>query len=169
MSWFNLQVDYNTAMWSRMVQSFGLAFLFVPMNVTAFQNVPQDKTNYAAGLLNLVRNVGGSCGIAIVTTVLSRRAQFHQANLIGNLADGNPAFQGFLERAAQLGFLRGGLSPADAANMAQGAAYGQVLRHSAMMAFSDVFWFMGILCFLLLPLVFLMRRTRVQGPSKAAG
>jgi DHA2 family multidrug resistance protein len=163
MSGFNLQVDYNTAMVSRVVQSLGLAFLFIPINVSAFQHIPHEKTAYATGLMNLVRNVGGSTGIALATTMLARRAQVHQANLIGNLSPGDPAYQGFLDRATQLGVMRGGLSPADAAHMAQASAYGTVIKQSTMMAFSDTFWFMGVLCFCLFPLLFLMRRSRATG------
>ena len=163
-SGFSLQVDLQTAMMSRVVQSLGFAFLFIPINVLAFQHIPPEKTSYAAGLMNLVRNIGGSTGIAIATTLLARRAQFHQANLVGHLAPGEPAYQGFLDRATQLGVLRGGLSPVDASHMAQGAAYGTVVRQSNMMAFSDTFWFMGVLCFALFPLLFLLRRSRVRGP-----
>jgi DHA2 family multidrug resistance protein len=164
MSGFNLQVDFRTAMESRIVQSMGFAFLFVPINVMAFQHIPHEKTSYATGLMNLLRNIGGSSGIAIATTMLARRAQFHQANLIGNLAPGNPAYQGFMDRAAQLGVLRGGLSPADATHMAQGSAYGLVIRQSTMMAFADTFLFMGVICFLLLPLLLLIRKSRATGP-----
>ena len=164
MAGFNLMVDFKTAMMSRVVQSMGFAFLFVPINVMAFQHIPHEKTAYATGLMNLLRNIGGSSGIAIATTLLSRRAQVHQANLIGNLAPGNPAYQGFLDRATQLGVLRGGLSPADAAHMAQGSAYGLVVRQSTMMAFADTFWFMGIICFALLPLLLLLQKTRATGP-----
>ena len=98
MSNFNLEVDFTTAMYSRMVQSLGLAFLFVPMNVTAFQNITPDKTSYASGMLNLVRNIGGSTGIALVSTILSRRSQVHQANLVANLDPASLAYQGFLDR-----------------------------------------------------------------------
>ena len=114
--------------------------------------------------MNLVRNIGGSTGIAIATTLLSRRSQVHQANLIGHLSPGDPAYQGFMDQATQLGVLRGGLSPVDAAHMAQGAAYGTVIKQSSMMAFADTFWFMGMLCFALFPLLFLMRRSRAHGP-----
>ncbi|WP_243305098.1 DHA2 family efflux MFS transporter permease subunit [Geothrix oryzisoli] len=164
MAGFNLQVDFSTAMWSRVLQSLGFAFLFIPINVSAFQHIPHEKTAYATGLMNLVRNIGGSTGIALATTMLARRSQVHQANLIGHLAPGNPAYQGFLDRTTQLGVLRGGLSPTDAAHLAQGAAYGTVVRQSSMMAFSDTFWFMGILCFCLFPLLFLMRRSLATGP-----
>ena len=78
MSRFNLEIDYRTAVWSRMVQSLGLAFLFVPISAAAFAFIPKERTNYATGLFNLARNIGGSSGIATVTTLLARRAQFHQ-------------------------------------------------------------------------------------------
>jgi DHA2 family multidrug resistance protein len=164
MAGFNLQVDFQTAMISRVVQSLGFAFLFIPINVSAFQHIPHEKTAYATGLMNLVRNIGGSTGIALATTMLSRRSQFHQANLVEHLSPGNPAYQGFMDRAAQLGVLRGGLSPADAGHLAQGVAYGTLVRQSSMMAFSDTFWFMGMMCFVLFPLLFLMRQSRAAGP-----
>jgi MFS transporter, DHA2 family, multidrug resistance protein len=161
MAGFNLQVDFQSAMVARMVQSFGLAFLFVPMNVTAFQHVPPDKTNYASGLLNLLRNIGGSCGIALVSTMLMRRAQFHQANLVGNLHPSSLPFQQFVEGVGRTLVVRGGASPADAAHMAQGAAYGTLIKQATMMAFVDVFWVMGALCLCLLPLLLLMRRSHL--------
>jgi len=158
MSRFNLQVPFDTAMYSRCLQSFGLAFLFVPMNVTAFQNVPMEKTSYATGMMNLVRNIGGSTGIAVVSTILSRRSQVHQASLVANLHPASLAYQGFLDRASHVLVAKGSSGP-DAAHQAQGMAYGLLQRQAAMMAFSDAFWIMGILCFALLPLIFLMRRT----------
>jgi DHA2 family multidrug resistance protein len=158
MSGFNLQVPFQTAMLSRCVQSLGLAFLFIPMNVTAFQNVPMDKTSYATGMLNLVRNIGGSTGIALVSTILSRRSQVHQANLVGNLHPGSLAYQGFLDRGTHLLAAKGASLP-DAAHQAQGLAYGTLLRQANMMAFADTFWIMGALCIALLPLLLLMRRT----------
>ena len=78
MAGFNLQVDIGTAIRARMVQSIGLAFLFVPLNTLAFSRLPKEKANSATGLINLARNIGGSAGIAMVTTELARRSQFHQ-------------------------------------------------------------------------------------------
>jgi len=168
MAQFNLQVPFQTAMLARIVQSAGLAFLFIPMNVTAFQNVPMDKTSYATGMMNLVRNIGGSTGIAMVSTILSRRGQLHQANLVGNLHPNSLAYQGFLNRGTQL-MVSHGSSPTDAAHQAQGLAYGTLLRQANMMAFADTFWIMGVLCIVLLPLLFLMRKTHAhKGPMPAA-
>jgi DHA2 family multidrug resistance protein len=164
MSRFNLQVDFQTAMLSRCVQSLGLAFLFVPMNVTAFQNITPDKTSYASGMLNLVRNIGGSTGIALVSTILSRRSQVHQANLVANMYPASLAYQGFMSRSTQM-LMQHGSSAPDAAREAQGLAYGLLLRQANMMAFADTFWIMGVLCISLLPLIFFMRKTHAgRGP-----
>ena len=78
----NLGIDFRTAMWARTLQAFGLAFLFVPINTLAFAFVPKEKTNYATGIINLARNIGGSCGIAMVSTMLARRAQFQSTDTL---------------------------------------------------------------------------------------
>src|SRR5437899_2132197 len=82
MAGWNLGLDYGHAVRARMLQSFGLAFLFIPINVAAFAYVPREKSNMGTGIINLARNVGASVGIATVTTMLDRRAQFHQARLM---------------------------------------------------------------------------------------
>jgi len=163
MTGFSLQVDFKSAVIARMVQSVGLAFLFIPINVMAFQNVSPDRTNYATGLLNLLRNIGGSMGIAMVSTILSRRSQVHQANLVGNMHESSLPFQNFLAGATQT-LIAKGSSAADAAHKAYGLAYGTLQRQATMMAFVDVFWIMGLLCIALLPLLLLLQRTK--GPIK---
>src|SRR5246127_5681778 len=81
MAGWDLGLDYGHAVRARMLQSFGLAFLFIPINVAAFAYVPREKTNMGTGIINLARNVGASVGIATVTTMLDRRSQFHMARL----------------------------------------------------------------------------------------
>jgi DHA2 family multidrug resistance protein len=164
MAGFNLEVDFRTAMLSRMVQSFGFAFLFVPMNVTAFHDIPHEKAGYASGMLNLVRNIGGSAGIAMATTLLARRSQVHQAALVANLYPSSLPYRDFLQGAARF-LVQRGASPPDAARQAQGMAYGTLVRQSTMMAFSETFWVMAVICLALVPLVFFMRSTHAgKGP-----
>src|SRR5499425_501927 len=93
MAGWNLQLDYKHAVLGRVLQSFGLAFLFIPINVSAFAYVPREKTNMGTGIINLARNIGASVGIATVTTLLERRTQMHQARLIDHVNDMNPALQ----------------------------------------------------------------------------
>ena len=164
MSRFTLQLDYATAVRSRIVQSFGLAFIFVPISTVAFLRIPRERMNYATGLYNLARNIGGSSGIAATTTMLARRAQFHQSMLVSHLTPYDPAYRDALGKAAMALQVRGA-SAADAAAQAQGMMYGTLLKQSGMLAFADAFWVMGMLFLVIIPLMFLIRKVPpVRGP-----
>jgi DHA2 family multidrug resistance protein len=160
MSHFNLSLDFRTAMWSRVVQSTGLAFLFVPISAAAFAYIPKERTNYATGLFNLARNIGGSSGIATVTTLLARRSQFHQSVLASQVTPYNPAYRETIERTTAMLQSHGSSAP-DASVQAHGLLYGMVQRQSSMLAFADAFWIMAALFIVIVPLMFLMR-----GPPK---
>ena len=78
---FTLGVDFRTVVYARMIQTMGLAFLFIPINTAAYAFLPKEKNNAASGLMNLARNIGGSVGISIVTTMLDRRSQYHMSRM----------------------------------------------------------------------------------------
>jgi MFS transporter, DHA2 family, multidrug resistance protein len=159
MARFDLQIDYATAAWSRMVQSAGLAFLFVPISATAFASIPRERTSYATGLFNLARNIGGSSGIATATTMLARRAQFHQSVLVAHLTPYDWQYREALAGAAAT-LRAAGASAPDAGVQAQGMIYGSVLRQSSMLAFADAFWVMGGLFLLVIPLMFFIKKVK---------
>jgi DHA2 family multidrug resistance protein len=163
MSRFNLQLDFRTAVESRMAQSLGLAFLFVPISTMAFALVPKARMGYATGLFNLARNIGGSCGIATVTTLLSRRAQHHQQALISHMTPLDAPFRSAIEGATGMLHMRGASLP-DAAAQAQRLVYGNMQRQASMLAFADAFWVMGVLFLGIIPLMFMMKSVR---PAKA--
>jgi DHA2 family multidrug resistance protein len=164
MAHFTLDIDLRTAVWGRVVQSLGLAFMFVPISTVAFARIPRERTNYATGLFNLARNLGGSSGIAMVTTMLARRAQYHQNVLVSHMTPYDPPYQEALTRTAAA-IQSAGSSPPDAAMQAQGVMYGTLLRQANMLAFSDVFWIMGMLFLAIIPLMLLLRSVgSVRGP-----
>ena len=74
----SLQIDFKTAMMYRVYQSIGLAFLFIPINTAAFASATGENSNQISSIMNLCRNVGGSVGISMVTTLIARRTQIHQ-------------------------------------------------------------------------------------------
>jgi DHA2 family multidrug resistance protein len=155
-SW-NLQIDYRHAVLARMMQSFGLAFLFIPINVSAFSFVPKEKTNMGTGIINLARNIGASVGIATVTTLLQRRTQFHQAQLMEHVNTLSQAFQSKLH-AITVAFTSGGSSGPGAATQAHGMIYSTVQRQAAMLAFVDNFHMLGIVFFVVIPVLMLLKR-----------
>jgi DHA2 family multidrug resistance protein len=155
-SW-NLQIDYRHAVLARMMQSFGLAFLFIPINVSAFSFVPKEKTNMGTGIINLARNIGASVGIATVTTLLQRRTQFHQAQLMEHVNTLSLAYQNKLH-ALTVAFTSGGSSGPGAASQAHGMIYSTVQRQAAMLAFVDNFHMLGIVFFIVIPVLMLLKR-----------
>jgi DHA2 family multidrug resistance protein len=164
MSHFNTQINFGHAVSARVVQSLGLAFLFVPINTVAFSFIARAKTGYATGLINLARNIGGSSGIAICTTLIARREQFHQQRFIEHLSPLNPAYQSALAGARQL-FINNGASSTQAASQAQGMVYISMQQQAAMLSFNEVFWVLGVAFLAVIPVMFLMKKT---GPVKGA-
>ena len=162
MTTFDLNVDFHTVMMARVYQAAGLAFLFVPINTAAYAFLPRDKNNAASGLMNLARNVGGSVGISFVTTLLARRAQFHQVRLVENLSAANPQFQSTL-RGMTGTFSGGGAGPGTAQQHAYAMIQSNVIRQSTMLAYVDIFWLLGVVIFCLIPCVFLIRKPKQGG------
>jgi DHA2 family multidrug resistance protein len=162
MATFNLDIDFRTAMMARIYQSAGLAFLFVPINVMAFYFIPKEKINNATGIINLARNIGGSLGIANVVTLLARRTQFHQGILVSHMTPFDPAYRAMLSGSARALYAAGS-SLTDAQAQANGLAYGVLQRHATMLAFVDDFWLMGLTFLVLIPLMFLMKKSRPHG------
>jgi MFS transporter, DHA2 family, multidrug resistance protein len=159
MTRFNLAIDYRTAVIARIVQSMGLAFLFVPINTAAYAYLPKNKNNAASGLINLARNIGGSFGISVVTTMLDRRTQFHQSRLVAHLTPGVPQLQ-----AAHDGIMRTLIAHGSQANYASKQAYGllsgMMQQQAAMLAYLDNFWLLAFAVLAMIPFTFLMKRSK---------
>ena len=164
MTRFDLQIDFHTCMMARIYQGAGLAFLFVPINTAAYAYLPREKNNAASGLMNLARNIGGSVGISFVTTMLDRRQQYHMARLSSNLSAANPNLRSALAGiAARLG----GAGSADAMHKAYALIESTVIRQAGMLAYIDCFWLLGVSSLVMIPLVFVMKKTKA-GSGMAA-
>jgi DHA2 family multidrug resistance protein len=88
----DLQISFHAAVWLRIAQVIGLGFLFVPITLVAYVGIPPEKNNAVAGIINFMRNMGSSVGTSLVTTMIARRSQFHQARLVQNARVDNPNF-----------------------------------------------------------------------------
>jgi DHA2 family multidrug resistance protein len=156
-SGYNLNISMWEAIYPRIVMGVGLAFLFVPLATVIVSFMPREKIGAATGVFNLMRNIGGSFGIAGVTTVLARRAQFHQARLIPHVSPFDADYQHILREG--VGKLVATGEPLWLAQkQAVGIAYAQVLRQATTMAFIDCFWLLGVAIIVIMPLVLIMRR-----------
>ena len=167
MAGWDLGLDYRHAVEARMLQGFGLAFLFIPINVAAFAYVPKEKTNMGTGIINLARNVGASVGIAFVTTMLDRRAQLHMTRLTERANGLSAAYHNMLN-GMQLKLVSAGSTIAHAGSQAQAMVYGTIQRQAVMLAFLDDFKMLGIVFFAVIPFLLLMRRPKMRGGNVPA-
>jgi DHA2 family multidrug resistance protein len=162
MAGFDLEIDFRTAAIARVLQAVGMAFLFVPINTAAYAFLPRDKNNAASGLMNLARNIGGSVGISLVTTMLDRRTQVHMNDLSRNLSSGNPALRSMMQGATRT-MQAHGASAAFATRQAYALIEGTVQREATMLAYIDNFRLLGWAIMAMIPIVFLMKKSKPGG------
>ena len=164
---FDVNVDYATLAWARIYQSIGLGFLFIPINTIAFLGLPPAKNNDASALINMMRNLGGSFGIAIATTVLARRQQHHQNVLVGHVTPYSSPYDTTIQ-AMQQSFGRSAANAADALHQAQAQLYAMVQRQALVLSYIDAFWLLAVIFAAMLPLVLLMKKSGPGGTDMAA-
>ncbi len=168
MSRFDLQIDFWTAVSAWTYSRIGMAFLFIPINVTAFYFIPKEKMNNATGIINLARNIGGSVGIANVATLLARRAQVHQATLVAHFTPYDAPYRSASAGAQQMLTMQGS-STALAHLQAQGLLYGNLVRQANMLAYVDAFSLLGWTFLAMIPFMFFMKSAKPRtGASLAA-
>jgi len=158
MSGFNLQADFMSIAWPRIIQGFGIGLFFVPLSAATYSNIPREEMGNASGIFNLLRNLGGSFGVAFSATLLAQRSQLHQNFLVENVTEFSPQLRIYMQQLMDL--LPGHfLLPADSAKILA-SLYREVLRQANMLAFNDIFWIFAWFTSLLVPLTLLMRRPR---------
>jgi DHA2 family multidrug resistance protein len=167
LSQLNLQAGYWDIFWPQLIQGVGMSMLFVPLTTVAMDPIPREKMGYATSLFNLMRNIGGSVGIAVTGTMLSRHSQSTTSMLGSNVTAYEPAAQSLMLqfRAA---FMAAGADAVTATERAYAALFGIVQRQASMVAFVGIFQLMGFIFIALVPLVLLMRRPKSRGGPMGA-
>jgi len=159
---FDLDIDFRTVVIARMIQASGLAFLFVPINTAAYSYLPREKNNAASGLMNLARNIGGSVGISVVTTMLDRRTQVHQNFLMSHVNNGTLKLQSLLNGLVS-SLQAHGIDTASAKQQAYARIQALILRQATMLSYIDCFRLLGIAILCMFPLVFVMKKGKPGG------
>lgn len=139
---------------------FGIGMGFCMMPLVAYSVITLDNSQMtnASGLQNMLKNVGGAVGTSVVTTLISRYSQIHQANMVGNLTSLN---QVFADRVAAMTAAFSQLTSIDVANyMAQYSLYGSMIKQATLWGFMEAFRWCGIVAFLVAPLVFLLKNPK---------
>jgi DHA2 family multidrug resistance protein len=158
MSQFNLEVDFRTIILTRIIQGVGISFFFVPLSTLTLSSIPKPQMGNGSAIFNLLRNLGGSFGVAFITTVLSRRTQYHQSHLTEGfsiydfkLQQAVPVLQNALQSKGMEGTTakQGGLE----------ILYGLLQKQAAMLGFDDVFFLLCLFFVCLVPLIWVIRRS----------
>ncbi len=151
----------NASPWAlnlpRCVQMFGMGMLFVPLNSAAYRYLQKDQINNATGLFNMLRNEGSSFGIAVVTVMVDRRAQFHQSRLTEHVVSGNPMVDRWTQYYSSVRMARGGLSQYDADQQGFGLLRQMVYNQARFWSYMDIYFIFGVMALMALPLVLLMK------------
>jgi DHA2 family multidrug resistance protein len=157
----DLEISFASATWLRIAQYVPMGFIFIPATMVAYLGLPQEKSNAVAGLINFVRNIGASVGTSAVTTVLARRAQFHQLMLASHTGLTNPAFQ---SSTAALGdqLRRAGVDQPQL--QAYRRIYNSMQDQASTLSYIDTFWMLGIATGIMFLLSFLLRK---NNPGRA--
>jgi len=153
----NLGISFRSASMIRLVQVFGLGFLFVPINLASYVGMPTEKSSSVAGLVNFMRNIGSSVGTSMVTTVIARRAQFHQVHLVANVAPGQLSFSQAAE-ALTARIFASGVDAAGATRQAYAIIYRTVIVQATTLAYVDTYLVLAVMAATMFVLSFALRK-----------
>ena len=166
LSWLNLQAGYWDIFWPQLIQGVGMSLVFVPLTTVSMDPVPRERMGNATSLFNLMRNIGGSVGIATTGTMLARQQQSTTALLGRNVTVYDTTSQSMLAQM-RMSFVAAGADAVTATQRAYAALFGLVQRQATMVSFVQIFQLLGIMFIALVPLVLLMQRPKGGGHVSA--
>jgi len=163
----DLQISFSAAVWLRIAQVIGLGFLFVPITLVAYIGIAPEKNNAVAGIVNFMRNMGSSVGTSLVTTLIARRSQFHQARLIENTSNGNPSFHNSVSGLTQR-LAHSGMSAPDAQMGAYARIYRALQGQAGSLAYIDTFMVLCVGAAIMFFLSFILKKNEPGGGAELA-
>jgi len=167
LSLINLQAGYWDIFWPQIIQGAAMSLLFVPLTTVSMDPIPREKMGNATSLFNLMRNIGGSIGIAVTGTMIARNTRVITGTLGEHVNLYDPETQQmFLQMRSA--FVAAGADVATATNRAYAALFGMISRQAAMVSFVGLFELLGFVFLALIPLVLLMKRPGHGGPVVGA-
>jgi DHA2 family multidrug resistance protein len=164
MSHFTLESGQRDVIWAIMTQGIGFSCLFVPLSTVALSQIPRHKMADATGLNSLFRQVGGSLGLAIGATLLTRFGAQARTALVSHVTSTEPTAMSRLAQTARA-FAARGVDMGTARDMALRALDGVVERQSSLLAFDRVFLLAGLAFLFVLPLLAYLKMPKQEGPA----
>ncbi len=156
----SLDIGFPTAAMLRTYQVAGLAFIFIPSNVLCYAGIPRERNNQVASMMNFVRNIGGSIGIALVSTLITRASQRRQAYMAGSMNNGNPRFRDMVGGMSAT-LQSKGMSATDAMHHVYARMDMMMQQQAAAVAYKDVISILAVVVAFLIPLAFIMQKPSI--------
>jgi MFS transporter, DHA2 family, multidrug resistance protein len=167
MTSLTLGMDYWALALPRLVQGIAVGFIFVPLSTLTLATIRRDKLVNAAAVYGMMRNIGGSVGIALVTTLLAQRSQYHQATLVSHINVWDPETRARMATWTSH-FATQGADTFTAERRAVAMLYRETVMQAQLLAYTDDFWLLALL-FAAVPLLLpFMRRIRLSPPPAGA-
>jgi DHA2 family multidrug resistance protein len=143
--------------WPLIMRGIGLGLLFVPITTMALSTLKGKSIGEGAAFTGMMRQLGGSFGIAIITTFITRFSQEHRVNLVSHLDVTKVEVQ---QRILQLqkGFMNKGFSSNEALSKAYQVVDFSVMKQSTVMSYMDIFWYLGIMFLLCIPIILFIKK-----------
>jgi DHA2 family multidrug resistance protein len=163
----NRSLGYWDIFWPQFIQGLALGLLFVPLTTITMDSIPRENMGNATSIFNLMRNIGGSMGIAAATTLLARHRQEHSSNLASHIDAFNPQVRALFDQL-KAAFVAQGADAVTATERARLALFGMVQREAMMLSFTDIFRWLSLMFLAMLPLLLLMRSPRRRGGAAGA-
>jgi len=163
----NLLSGTGNFFWPLIVRGIGMSLLFVPLTTLAVQDLHGKEMGQGTGLNNMMRQLGGSFGIALSTVVLNNRIALHRSNLLSNINIYNGAFADRYNMIRN-SFVAKGYTLAQAQQMANQAIDGTVIKQTLLLSYNDVYLFVGTFMLCCIPLLYLQKfKKNVALPADA--
>jgi DHA2 family multidrug resistance protein len=153
-----LDMTFSSASWLRVIQMMPLPFCFISITTAAYVGMPREQSNQVAGLINFVRNIGGSILIAITNSQVTSRATWHQQHLQNTMTTASSAFQ--QQSQALTGFFGSYFGGPNGAAMALASLYGQLNRQAQAQGYQDVYMELSWMSVGLIALAFLLSKNK---------
>ncbi|HEV8438078.1 MAG TPA: DHA2 family efflux MFS transporter permease subunit [Methylomirabilota bacterium] len=158
-------MDFWSIAWPRFLQGFSQGFIFVPLQALALATIPTTRLANATAAYNVLRNIGGSMGVALLTTLLARRSQYHQVTLTSHVHVFNPEVSERLREWTDH-FMAQGSDSFTAARRAMAMLYRETQTQAQTLSYADDFWFLVVVYSVILLVIPFMRRVRAE-PARA--
>jgi MFS transporter, DHA2 family, multidrug resistance protein len=157
----SLLISFGFASKLRVIQIVAIPFVFISVTTAAYFGIPPEKNNQVSGLINFVRNIGGSILISLTNALVTERAQWHQNQLSKNTTLAGSAYQQKIEALRNTFDAVAG--KANGLHLAQGQVYDQLQAQTQALAYVDVYYVLAFAAVLMVPLAFLLDRNRPGG------